>query len=184
MTKTAVKRVFWWLPRPSKSKYIGSFPLHFEKKLYTLLGIDPEEHKILHPFGGGAEFGHTVELPSQREFLAEFGIAPTFWGDAHDLHWIDDNIYDIVVCDPAYSKEEAKKLYNIDLPLKRGKWVSEAVRVCKVGGHIALYHRNLLPRPKGCSWEYLIAIATRIEHHARLCGVFRKEMMKRDEKVL
>ena len=170
-----VERVFWWLPRPSKSKYIGSFPLHFEIKLCTLLEIDPKKHKILHPFGGGAEFGDTVDLPSQRAFLAEFGITPTFWGDAHDLHWIEDNTYDLVVCDPPYSNAEAKKLYSIDTQLKRTQWISEAKRVCKNDGYIALYHRNLLPRPKGCSWEYLIAIATRIEHHAQLCGVFRKK---------
>jgi hypothetical protein len=28
----------WVLPRPRKDAYVGSFPLHFEKKLHRLLG--------------------------------------------------------------------------------------------------------------------------------------------------
>ena len=28
----------WVLPRPRKDYYVGGFPLHFEKKLWRLLG--------------------------------------------------------------------------------------------------------------------------------------------------
>jgi hypothetical protein len=169
-----VVREFWWLPRPSKSKYKGSFPLAFETKLYRLLGIDPLSHKILHPFGGVPEHGDTVELPSQKEWWDGLGISPTYWGDAHDLDFIEDGAYDLVLCDPPYSDTEAEEIYGVTRKLDYGKWVAEAARVTAKRGHLALYHTKLLPRPKGWRRIYLIAIATRTHHTARLCGVFRR----------
>jgi len=170
-----VKREFWWLPRPAENKYLGGFPRYFEKKLLELLNINPENHKILHPFGGGALFGDTIELIEQKDFLAKRGIVPSFWGDAHNLDFIENNSYDLVICDPPYSNEEAKKMYGITRKLRRNQWVSEAVRVTKPQGFIALYHKLLPPNPDKCNWEYLIAIATRTNHAARLCAVFTKD---------
>ena len=48
----------WVLPRPRKVRYKGGFPLHFEKKLWRLLG---EPVSVLHPFGGKAEIGVRVD---------------------------------------------------------------------------------------------------------------------------
>lgn len=78
----------WVLPRPRKDAYVGSFPLHFERKLWRLLG---EPEKVLHPFGGLAEIGDTVDLNATT--------APTLVGDAHDLDWIADDTYDLVILD-------------------------------------------------------------------------------------
>ena len=177
-----VERIFWWLPRPPENKYVGGFPRYFEKRLLELLNIDPKKHKILHPFGGGALYGDTVELIEQKEFLKKRNITPTFWGDAHDLSFIEDNSYDLVICDPPYSNQEAEKLYGIKRKLQTRKWISEAVRVVKIYGHVALYHKRLLPNPKGCNWKYSLAIATRINHVPRLCGIFSKDGITDDPK--
>jgi len=91
----------WVLPRPRPDAYVGSFPLHFEKKLWRLLGC-PE--KVLHPFGGLAEIGDSVDLNETT--------APTWVGDAHDLHWIADDTYDLVILDAPYSDEESETLYG------------------------------------------------------------------------
>ena len=48
----------WWLPRPSKSKYKGSFPLHFEAKLFRLY----PSYRILQPFGGKATQGERCDI--------------------------------------------------------------------------------------------------------------------------
>lgn len=64
----------WVLPRPRPDAYVGGFPLHFERKLWRLLG---EPEKVLHPFGGLAEIGDRVDLNATT--------SPTFVGDAHDL---------------------------------------------------------------------------------------------------
>ena len=51
----------WVLPRPRLDRPLpdggynkGGFPLHFEQKLWRVLGCPA---KVLHPFGGRAEIG-------------------------------------------------------------------------------------------------------------------------------
>ena len=153
----------WVLPRPRKDAYVGSFPLHFEKKLWRLLGC-PE--KVLHPFGGLAEIGDFVDLNETT--------APTWVGDAHNLHFIEDDSYDLVILDPPYSDEEAETLYAIDTPLRWSVFVGEAVRVCKPGGHVAVYHVKQPPRPEGTRLVHRVVVLTRTWHAARICFIFEK----------
>lgn len=157
----------WVLPRPRKDAYVGSFPLHFEKKLWRLLG---EPEKVLHPFGGLAEIGDSVDLNAST--------TPTWVGDAHDLHFIADEIYDLVILDPPYSDEEAEWLYSTP-PLDRGKYMREALRVLRVGGHIAVYQVKQPARPKGTRLVQRVVVLTRTGHAPRLCFVFQK--MSADE---
>ena len=63
----------WVLPRPRPDSDVGGFPLHFERRLWEVLG-KPE--KVLHPFGGLCEIGDSVDL--------NVTTAPTWVGDAHD----------------------------------------------------------------------------------------------------
>ena len=86
----------WVLPRPRPDAYVGGFPLHFERRLWEL---SASPTKVLHPFGGLAEIGDFVDLNPTT--------IPTWVGDAHDLHWIDDDSYDLVILDPPYSAEES-----------------------------------------------------------------------------
>lgn len=153
----------WVLPRPSKSKYKGSFPLHFEKKLWKALG---EPKKVLHPFGGMAEIGDRVDVNED--------VNPTWVGDAHNLDFIADNTYDLVILDPPYDNEQAKKLYGTK-PLKYSKYISEAVRVCKPKGYIAVYHWVMTPRPEGTKLIKRIVILTRVWHRPRVCMIYEKE---------
>jgi len=158
----AIPTETWVLPRPRPDCYVGSFPLHFEKKLWKLLGC-PE--KVLHPFGGLAEIGDSVDLNETT--------APTWVGDAHDLHWIEDDTYDLVILDPPYSDEESYQLYATP-KLKYAQFVKEAVRVCKPGGHVAIYHKVMKPRPEGCRLVQRVVVLTRVQHAARICMVYRK----------
>ena len=163
----------WVLPRPRKDAYVGSFPLWFEQKLIRLISTiqgkgDWEYGKgsVLHPFGGLAEIGDFVDLNETT--------APTWVGDAHDLHFIDDDSYDLVILDPPYSDEEAETLYAIDTPLRWGVFVGEAVRVCKPGGHLAVYHVKQPPRPEGTRLVHRVVVLTRTWHAARICFIFEK----------
>jgi hypothetical protein len=141
---------------------VGSFPLHFEQRLWRLLG---KPAKVLHPFGGLSEIGDSVDLNETT--------TPTWVGDAHDLHWLEDGSYDLVILDPPYSDEEAEMLYSTP-PLKYGKFVAEAVRVTRDGGHVAVYHVKQPPRPEGTKLVQRIVILTRTWHAARICFVFEK----------
>lgn len=153
----------WVLPRPRANKYRGGFPLHFEKKLYRLLG---KPDKVLHPFGGAAEIGDRVDLVGKT--------CPKWIGDAHKMDFIADNFYDLVVLDPPYDEEQSRELYGTPKP-RYGDYVKEAVRVCKVGGWVAIYHWVMTPRPDRCKFERRIVILTRVWHRPRVCCVYRKE---------
>jgi hypothetical protein len=52
--------------------------------------------------------------------------------------------------------------------------VAEAVRVTRVGGHIAVYHKQQPKRPKGTRLVHRIVILTRTNHAPRVCFVFEK----------
>lgn len=152
----------WVLPRPRSDKYVGGFPLHFEQKLWKLLG---KPQNVLHPFGGLAEIGHFVDLNPTT--------SPTWVGDAHNLDFIPDEAYDLVVLDPPYSAEESEQMYGTPPP-RWGEYTAEAVRVCKVGGHVAVYLDKQPARPEGTKLVHRICVLTRTWHHARVCFVFEK----------
>ncbi len=160
-----IDTVVWVLPRPSKSKYKGSFPLHFEKKLIRELGINEnDKSNIFHPFGGKAEFGLRNDL--NEDLGAEYNL------DAHDLRDIADNTFDLVVVDPPYNDDYSIKLYN-QKGLRYNKYVSEAVRVSRK--YIAVYHWVSTPRPQGTRFVKRIVVVTRSWHRPRVCNIFFKE---------
>ena len=161
----------WWLPRPRRDHYKGSFPLYFERKLLQLLGAwegkaPKPDVKILHPFGGKAEYG--IRCDQNPECKADF---------AHDAHalpadWTEQ--FDIVILDPPYDEGHAKRLYKAKKP-RFGKYMAEAVRVCKPGGFVVHYHWYLAPRPEGCAWWGVVSVITRVFHKARVVSIFKKE---------
>lgn len=141
---------------------MGSFPLHFEQKLWRLMG---EPEKVLHPFGGLAEIGDRVDLNETTE--------PTWVGNAHNMHWIEDDTYDLVILDPPYSDDESYELYATPR-LFYSTFVNEAVRVCKPEGHVAIYHKVMKPRPRGCRLVQRVVVLTRVQHAARICMIYQK----------
>ena len=157
-----IPRETWWLPRPSKSKYPGSFPLHFESKLFRLY----PSQQILQPFGGMATRGTRCDIKPC--------LNPDYVCDAHDLPFPDNGKFDFVLLDPPYNDEYAQRLYGTG-KLHKKRFVSEAVRVCSVGGYIAQYDIVLNPRPAGTSLDRIIIILTRVYHKPRVCCVYKKE---------
>jgi SAM-dependent methyltransferase len=156
-----ISTISWTLPRPPKSLYKGGFPLYFEQNLVQLLGY-PE--KILHPFGGKAEIGLRCDINPDVE--------PDVVCDAHDLPFEDDH-FDLVVLDPPYSDEEARDLYGTPA-LKPGKCTSEAVRVLRPGGWLAVYTDREPRRPPRCNHNARILVVLRPGHSPRVCMVFQK----------
>jgi len=93
-------------------------------------------------------------------------------GDAHFLPFKSDT-FALVIVDPPYSDKLSRSIYGTGR-IKYYTYVSEAVRVTKPGGFIALYHVMLLPRPRGAAYDKRIMIAHRLWHRPRVCNVFRK----------
>ncbi|HUV46160.1 MAG TPA: hypothetical protein VMW45_03725 [Dehalococcoidia bacterium] len=155
----------WWLPRPSKSKYPGSFPLHFESKLFQLYPVFPYS-RILQPFGGMALYGKRCDINPDTD--------PDYCCDAHNLPFPNNSEFDFVLLDPPYSDDYAAQLYRTG-KLHKKKYVSEAVRVCKPGGYIAHYDIVLNPRPEGTGFDRIIVVLTRMYHKPRICCIYKKD---------
>jgi hypothetical protein len=64
----------------------------------------------LHPFGGLAEIGDTVDLNATT--------TPTWVGDTHDLDWIADESYDPVILDPLLGRGRVMAVF--DAPAEAG----------------------------------------------------------------
>ncbi|MCW4008969.1 MAG: class I SAM-dependent methyltransferase [Candidatus Bathyarchaeota archaeon] len=154
----------WVLPKPSKSKYPGSFPLHFEQRLLKLLQLN-EHAAIIQPFGGKAELGVKVDLART--------VKPTIIADAHCLP-LKDEAADLVILDPPYSNGYSTSLYSIKQQLSMKRYLTEALRVLKPGGFLVFYHLYPIPRPKNCSLHCRILLQTRIYHKLRWVGIFKK----------
>lgn len=165
MRKKTIEDYAWVLPRPGKSKYIGSFPLHFEIKLLRLLDIDPKKHKILQPFGGKAEYGERVDVNPD--------VKPDYVADAHDLSFLKDNSYDLVILDPPYSDDYSKRLYKTG-KLKFGQYIKEAVRVLKEKGYLVMYHYLATPRIENTVLVKRIFLETRVWHKLRCVHIHQK----------
>lgn len=156
-----ISTVTWVLPRPSRSRYPGSFPLHFEENLQKLLGYPA---RVLHPFGGRAEIGVRVDLDPTLE--------PDVVADAHALPF-DDGSFDCVILDPPYSDEEAMTIYGTPR-LRPGVYTREAVRVLAPGGWLVIYGDREPGRPAGCNHAMRVVVVLRPSHRPRIALVFQK----------
>lgn len=156
-----IPTICWTLPRPSVSKYKGSFPRFFEENLAQLLGY-PD--RVLQPFGGRATLGLRMDIDPTLE--------PDVVGDAHALPF-DDESFDCVILDPPYSDEEAQTIYGTP-KLRPARYRAEAVRVLRPGGWLVLYTDREPPRPARCNNTLRIMITLRPHHRPRTCMIFQK----------
>jgi tRNA G10 N-methylase Trm11 len=116
-------------------------------------------------FAGHSEYGIRIDIKPETK--------PSVIGDCHRLPF-KENSFDMVLADPPYTNELSERIYGTGKVVYK-KWVSEAVRVCKPGGYIAVYHMKMLPRPKGTSYHRRIFLGVRIWHNLRCVGIYRKE---------
>jgi len=158
-----VSNITWVLPRPRKDHYPGGFPQHFESMLFRLLQIQPGS-KILHPFGGMAEYGIRIDLKSE--------VRPDVIANAESLPF-RDNTFDLVICDPPYNGELSKTLYDGPAP-RITRYGPEAVRVTKEFGFICLYHWYMMPRLKGTALRTRVIILQRTWGRPRVATICQK----------
>ena len=172
-----ITNLAWVLPRPNKSRYLGGFPLYFEDRLLDLLKV-PKSADILHSFGGKGEFGIRLDINPD--------IKPDVVGDAHYLPFKDDT-FDLVILDPPYSDELSKRLYGTG-KLNFKKYTIEAVRVCKEGGYVVIFHVIATPQIPNTVLIKRIFIEHRLWHRLRCVHIHRKNtcawMGKRGQKPM
>lgn len=161
-----IQNFAWVLPRPNKSRYVGSFPLYFESRLLDLLRV-PKSAQILHPFGGKAEFGIRCDINPETQ--------PDVVADAHALPFADDTL-DLVILDPPYSDAYAERLYATK-GVKFKKYTAEAVRVLKENGWLVMYHYLATPSIRGTVLTKRIFLETRMWHKLRCIHIHRKDTL-------
>jgi len=165
MTEAVLGTLVWTLPRPNPPYYPGSFPLHFEKRLWRLLG-KPNPDSVLHLFGGAAKIGKRVDIKPETK--------PDYVMDAHNLE-LPSRVFKVVICDPPYSDEENQELYGVEVPLRQKTWMKEAVRVCRNDGFVVLYSDKWIPKPPKCSYWMRIIVLPGQNHRGRICHIFMKD---------
>lgn len=161
-----IESIAWCLPRPRKCKYPGGFPLHAELKLIRECGIDPKNtrYKILHSFGGKAEYGIRVDINPN--------VNPDYVGDAHNLMFSNE-IFDVVFLDPPYTDNYSASLYGTG-KLNFKKYTQEAVRVLKENGYLIVYHFVATPQIPGTVMIKRVFIETRPWHRPRVIHIHKK----------
>ncbi len=163
-----IENLAWVLPRPSLSHYKGGMPRFAEIKILREIDSDPKvnsEIKILHPFGGRAEFGFRCDVNADAD--------PDLRCDAHLLPFRDCT-FDVVFLDPPYNEQYSKALYAAGKPRFK-KYTAESVRVLKPEGYMVMYHYMATPRIDGTRLVKRIFIETRLWHKLRVVHIHRKE---------
>ena len=169
----------WSLHRNSKS-YTGAFPEGLMKKLNSLIYLG--DKKILHLFGGI----HPQGFDSDTNDINKDNNA-TYHFDARKEFPINDNSYDVIICDPPYDMEQdfihlsdskkrlhyGKNLYNTSY-VPPYSFTDECVRICKPNGFIVVLHFLVYSTPKKTKRYKLIPIVSGPNLRIRALSIFQK----------
>lgn len=168
-TSQTEKNIAWFLPRPKPDRYKGGMPLYCEEWLVALAHqiLGTFDIKLLNLFCGMNKLGVRFDIKDE--------VKPHILGDAHNLSSLVDGKFDVILADPPYSNDEAKKLYGTP-PLKYKIWTSECEKVLKDGGLLIVYHKNVMPNPNTDTFKVVkrVFIGNRVNHTPRVAVYFQK----------
>ncbi|MEK6884442.1 MAG: hypothetical protein AABY22_32720 [Nanoarchaeota archaeon] len=174
------QNIIWNLYRNTKS-YTGAYPNGFIKKLDKLIGLSGKD--VFHVFGGITQAGlnnnHTNDINPK--------LPTTYHFDARGKFPIEDNKYDVVLCDPPYDLEVAnihlsdkkrrlhygKGLYNTEF-VSPYSFIDEAVRICKPDGYICILHFLVYKRPANTERVIIIPVISGPNLRIRALNIFKK----------
>ena len=149
-----------------KSGYYGGYPAGYLKRMAALF---PDRRKVLHVFSGKVDVaampGDTVD--------SNPAMAPTWVADAHDLTSVPLHAYDLVLCDPPYSVEDAER-YQTTM-VKRNV-VMRSLAAGLGGGARVIWLDQVLPMYRKDEWtiEAVIGMVKSTNHRFRVVTVFRR----------
>ncbi len=155
-----MKRDFWSLHLPV-NKYYGIFPRGFVKKVEEL-GVVKEP--FVHLCSGTSDWG-SYRFDINKESQA------THIQDARNTG-LPDEFAEFVMLDPYYTEADFGKVGQDYVSVY--DFLKEAMRICKVGGHIAVLHTIPPKKPKGTKLVNLVAISMGPDRQFRCFQVFQK----------
>lgn len=146
----------------------GRYPKGFLAWALGALGL--RGPRVLHVCTGGmsredALGGTRVDI--RRE------AAPDVLADGRRLPF-PDGAWDGVMLDPPYSVEYAETLYRCEYP-RPSHLLSEAARVVRPGGVVAMLHYLIPFPPPGCAFVSVTGITQGLGYRIRAWCVYRKE---------
>jgi hypothetical protein len=148
-----------------KSGFYGGYPPTYLNRIKALF---PDKHKTLHLFSGHVDTaafpGDTVDSDPLTD--------PTYLDDAQSLEDVPLDTYDLVLCDPPYSVEDAMH-YGPSM-VKRNK-VFKALRGLSAGCHIVWLDQVLPQYTKDhFQTEGAIGVVKSTNHRFRVVSFFRR----------
>lgn len=150
-----------------KSGYYGGYPAGYLKRIAALF---PDRQRVLHVFSGKVDLsllpGDTVDSNPD--------LNPTYVADAHDLSSVPLHLYDLVLCDPPYSVEDAER-YQTTMVKRNVVMRSLAAGMSK--GARVVWLDQVLPMYRKTDWdiEAVIGMVKSTNHRFRVVTVFQKK---------
>jgi hypothetical protein len=149
-----------------KSEYYGGYPAGYLRRIAALF---PDRKNVLHLFSGKVDTtafpGDTVDINPD--------LSPTYCADAHALSNVPLQNYDLILCDPPYSVEDAEH-YQTTM-VKRNVVMDNLGRLTKSGTYI-VWLDQVLPMYRKLDWDLdaCIGMVKSTNHRFRVVCLFRK----------
>jgi len=149
------------------SNYYGGYPHGYLKRVKALF---PDKERVLHLFSGKVDLsiipGDTVDLNPD--------LNPTYLDNAQSLTKVPLENYDLVLCDPPYSVEDADH-YQMTL-VKRNKVMAALGRGLQSSAHV-VWLDQVLPMYRKDQFvvEAYIGLVKSTNHRFRVVTIFRRK---------
>lgn len=148
-----------------KSKFYGGYPPTYLRRVKALF---PDKKSVLHLFSGKVDVeimpGDTVDINQENN--------PTYVDDAQTLTKVSLEKYDLILCDPPYSTEDAEHYKTSMVSRKR---VIDALARCKPGTHLVILDQVLwMWRKDTWDLEAVIGVCKSSNHRFRVVTIFRR----------
>ena len=147
------------------SGYFGGYPAGYLRRVKALF---PDKKRPLHLFSGKVD---TEVFPGDTVDIQE-GLHPTYVDDAQTLLNVPLENYDLVLCDPPYSVEDAEHYQTSMVSRKR---VIDALARLPKGAHLVVLDQVLwMYRKDTWALEAVIGMVKSTNHRFRVVTVFRR----------
>lgn len=149
-----------------KSGYYGGYPATYLARVKALF---PDKSSVLHLFSGRVDLdvmpGDTVDMNAD--------LKPDYLDDAQTLTRVPLSLYDIVLCDPPYSVEDAE---HYSTSMVKRNLVMRALTGVDPGTHI-VWLDQVLPMYRKADWaiEAHIGMVKSTNHRYRVITIFCKK---------
>lgn len=148
-----------------KSKFYGGYPNTYLPRVRSLF---PEKKRVLHLFSGKVD---TTAYPGDTCDINP-ALDPTYLDDAQTLTKVPLHRYDLVLCDPPYSVEDAEH-YNVSM-VKRNTVLRALARLPR-GAHV-VWLDQVLPMWRKDTFDLVgaVGIVRSTNHRFRVMSIFQR----------